>query len=263
MAQRVTNCIWPSTSILCDSLGGLGPSGTPPSAGTRFCPKERWPNFTLGNHDQSRHIWRYRDRDPSITEARAKVAAAMLLTLRGTPFLYYGEEIGMTCVRLPRASLRDPVGIKTWPLGFIGRDPERTPMQWDDSPGGGFGSASPWLPLNPDWRNRNVAAQLKEPDSLLSWYKSLIAVRRAEGALRRGSIRFLEAGGDILAFERLEEVSGDCVEVFLNFSSRGGKVATKEKLIVLLGSRREAGSVVDAGEPTLAPCEVLIARRAV
>ncbi len=225
-------------------------------------PERAWPNFTLGNHDQSRHIWRYRGRDPSTTEARAKVAAAMLLTLRGTPFLYYGEEIGMTCVRLPRASLRDPVGIKTWPLGFLGRDPERTPMQWDDSPGGGFGSDSPWLPLNPDWKSRNVAAQLREQDSLLSWYRSLIAVRRAEGALRRGSIRFLEAGRDILAFERLDEVSGDCVEIFLNFSSRGGKVATKEKLIVLLGSRRGAGSVVDAGEPELGPCEVLIARRA-
>ncbi|HWP68461.1 MAG TPA: alpha-amylase family glycosyl hydrolase, partial [Rectinemataceae bacterium] len=183
-------------------------------------PEKAWPNFTLSNHDQPRHIWRYRARDPAITEGRAKVAAAMLLTLRGTPFLYYGEEIGMTCRRLPRANLRDPVGIRTWPLGFLGRDPERTPMQWDDSPGGGFGSSSPWLPLNPDWRSRNVAAQQDRPDSLLSWYRSLTALRRAVGTLRRGSIRFLDAGKDILAYARADAASGETIEIILNFSSR-------------------------------------------
>ena len=226
-------------------------------------PEGAWPNFTLGNHDQPRHIWRYRARDPAVTEARAKVTAAMLLTLRGTPFLYYGEEIGMTCVRLPRAVLRDPVGVRTWPLGFLGRDPERTPMQWDDSPGGGFGSGSPWMPLNPDWRSRNVAAQAGRPDSLLSWYRGLTAVRRAEGALRRGSIRFLEAGKDILAYERLDEGTGECIEVFLNFSSRGRMARTGKELVVLLGNCRPAGSVIGAGEMLMGPCEAIIARRVV
>ncbi|HWR12610.1 MAG TPA: alpha-amylase family glycosyl hydrolase [Rectinemataceae bacterium] len=222
-------------------------------------PQGAWPNFTLSNHDQPRHIWRYRADDPEITLARAKVAAAMLLTLRGSPFLYYGEEIGMGCFRLPRKALRDPLGIRTWPLAFLGRDPERTPMQWDGSPGGGFGSSSPWLPLNPDWRECNVAAQRELPESLLLWYRSLLALRRAEAALRRGTMRFLEKGADILAYERSDEASGRRVVVLLNFGSRGSDIAVGEELRVLLGSGRPSGSVIAAGEVALGPCEVLVA----
>lgn len=240
-------------------------------------PHGAWPNFTLSNHDQPRHIWRYRTKDPAVTQARAKVAAAMLLTLRGTPFLYYGEEIGMSCVRLPRAALRDPVGINTWPLGFLGRDPERTPMQWDDSPDAGFGSTSPWLPLNPDSKSLNVEAQREVPDSLLSWYRSLMALRRAENALQSGSIRFLDAGKDVLAYERSEAGSGEAaagaapgnlagaagrkIFVFMNFASRERRIRIEEKLRVLLGSRRSANSLIVAGEATLGPCEIVIASR--
>ena len=219
-----------------------------------------WPNFTLSNHDRPRHIWRYRARDPETTESRAKIAAAMLLTLRGTPFLYYGEEIGMGCFRLPREALRDPLGVKTWPLGFLGRDPERTPMQWDATPGAGFGSEAPWLPLNPDWRERSVAAQRGRPSSLLEWYRALIALRRAAPALRRGSLRWTPASRDVLAFERADEETGERVAVFLNFASRAGRAALAEEAAVLLGSARKEGQVLAAGDCALGPNEALIVR---
>jgi len=148
-------------------------------------PEGAWPNFTLSNHDQPRHAWRYRGRSAEVTDGRARVAAAMLLTLRGTPFLYYGEEIGMSCERIPRARLRDPLGIATWPLRMLGRDPARTPMQWDGGPNAGFSSGQPWLPVNSDYRSRNVALQEADSTSLLSWYKALLALRRAVGCRRR------------------------------------------------------------------------------
>jgi alpha-glucosidase len=185
----------------------------------------------------------------------------MLLTLRGSPFLYYGEELGMTCGSISRKELRDPLGLKTWPLSFLGRDPERTPMQWDGSPWAGFSSSMPWLPLNADWRVRNVEAQAAEPGSILSWYKSLLALRRREPALRRGAIRFLEAGKDVLAYERLDESSGGCIVVFLNFSSRAADILIDKELRLLLGSSRSAGTVVATGRTSIGPCEVLIAGR--
>jgi len=219
-------------------------------------PGGAWPCFSLSNHDKPRHAFRYRARDPRVTEARARVAAAMLLTLRGTPFLYYGEEIGMGCFRLPRRALRDPLGIATWPLGFLGRDRERSPMQWDGRPGAGFSpaGAKPWLPLNPDWTKRNVAAQEADPTSLLSWYRSLLALRRAEPALRHGDIGFLGAGPGVLAWER-----GGSVLVALNFRSRRGRLALSRGGRVLLGSARAAGGRFGSGELELGPDEVLVA----
>lgn len=222
-------------------------------------PAGAWPNFTLSNHDKPRHAWRYRSCDPRITEARAKVAAAMLLTLKGTPFLYYGEEIGMTCFRLPRAALRDPLGIRTWPLSSLGRDPERSPMQWDGTPDAGFGSLAPWLPINPDWRERNVAAQRRLPDSILLWYRSLLALRRASPALRHGSLSFLDAGSGILAFEREDAASGERVLVYLNFTNRTRKIRLEKNLSLLLGNLRPEKAVLSAGECRLGPGEAIIA----
>ncbi len=230
-----------------------------------------WPNFTLSNHDQPRAAFRYRSRDPRITEARARVAAAMLLTLRGTPFLYYGEEIGMTCRRLPRSALRDPLGISTWPLAFLGRDPERTPMQWEAGPGAGFGAAprggggaaKPWLPVNPDYISRNVAAQAADSGSLLSWYKALIALRRSRAELRSGSIRFLDLDPELLAYERAAEGAapgeGPRLLVMLNFASRPRSVELASAARIMLGSARGEGELVGPGSVALGPCEAIIA----
>ncbi len=225
-------------------------------------PPGAWPSFTLSNHDQSRHIHRYR-KGPD-TEPRARAAAAMLLTLRGTPFLYYGEEIGMGCVRLPRSALRDPLGIRTWPLSGFGRDPERTPMQWDASDRAGFTAGEPWLPANPDYPVRNVAAQENDEGSLLVFYKSLLALRRRYAALRSGDLEFLGDDPDILAYRRSPTRDADRAEpepgalVVINFSGGRRTFELPEGGRVLAGTDRTEGSALRAGTLELAGNEVLI-----
>jgi alpha-glucosidase len=235
-------------------------------------PEGAWPNFTLSNHDRPRAAFRFRTADPEVTEARARVAAAMLLTLRGTPFVYYGEELAMTCERIPRDRLRDPLGIRTWPLGFLGRDPERTPMQWDASPDAGFGSgaAEPWLPLNGDYRRRNVAVQEASADSMLNWYKKLLALRRSRASLREAAIAFLPADEDVLAYERGAEgygapwSGGEGSLVALNFASAPRGVELPRPATVLLasppvrGAARAPGLALPAGRLVLGPCEALV-----
>ena len=117
----------------------------------------------------------------------------MLLTLKGTPFLYYGEEIGMRNGTIGRAELQDPLGRRTWPLP-LGRDPERTPMQWSDSEAAGFTSATPWLPVNRDYRERNVARQRSHPGSILAFYRALLKLRKDRRELAAGEIEFMVSG---------------------------------------------------------------------
>ncbi len=234
-------------------------------------PVGAWPNFTLSNHDRPRAAFRFRDASPAITEARARVAAAMLLGLRGTPFVYYGEELAMICQRVPRSRLRDPLGVRTWPLGFLGRDPERTPMQWDQGEDAGFGSfpAQPWLPINSDWESRNVAVQEGDAQSMLNWYKAVISLRKSRPSLREGAIRFLDLGngGDVLAWERGKEGHGapwagsDTTVVLLNLASRARTVELPEGGVVLLSAGIGGGSphagTVPSGRLELGPCEAL------
>jgi len=223
-------------------------------------PPGAWPNFTLSNHDQPRHIHRYRRN--GATEARAKAAATLLLTLRGTPFLYYGEEIGMGCERLPRGALRDPLGLRTWPLSGFGRDPERTPMQWDDSEGAGFSAGEPWLPVNSDYGTRNVKAQDSEPDSLLAFYRALLSLRRKSPALRSGEIEFLGEDRDVLAYRRLppDEPAGAPEEILvvINFSEGPRTFVLETAARTLLGTSRKAGTVAGEGVLRLAGNEALI-----
>jgi alpha-glucosidase len=174
-----------------------------------------WPCFVLSNHDLSRHVTRYGGRNP---DAIAKVAAALLLTLRGTPFLYYGEEIAMPNTRLRRNQIVDPPGIYYWPI-YKGRDPARGPMQWDASIHAGFTTSTPWLPTHPDYRKQNVAAQLEDPYSVLNFYRSLIRLRRNSDALRKGSFRTLtKTSRQILSFIR--ETPQQQALVALNFTGR-------------------------------------------
>ena len=141
-----------------------------------------WPNYVLNNHDVIRSASRYaKEQDDS----RLKVAAAMLLTLRGTPFLYYGEEIGMREGKFKRSEIQDPVGLHYYPF-YKGRDGCRTPMQWDDSPNAGFSSAQPWLAINPDHQIRNVRKQAEDKNALLNFYKELLRLRKEHSALMRG-----------------------------------------------------------------------------
>ncbi len=148
-------------------------------------PAGAWPAYTLSNHDVVRAISRY-GNDAS-SEERARLLALMLLTLRGTPFIYYGEEIGMREAKLPKVKLKDPVGIKWYPL-HRGRDGCRTPMQWNGGKNGGFSEApETWLPVNLNFANNNVAIQEADPHSLFNFFRQLIRLRRQLPALTEGS----------------------------------------------------------------------------
>jgi alpha-glucosidase len=166
----------------------------------RLLPDHAWPDYTLSNHDRSRASTRYGIH-------RARVAAMMLLTLRGTPFIYYGEEIGMTDVPIPPERIVD----------VADRDPERTPMQWDAGRNAGFTTGDPWLPIAANHVSVNVAAQRDDPTSMLSFYRRLIRLRRGSLALRLGRYRSLPAPRGVYAFER--EADGERMTVALNFSN--------------------------------------------
>ena len=185
-----------------------------------------WPDWVLSNHDFPRHATRH--DHPELGEARARIAAAMLLTLRGTPFLYYGEEIGMRNAEIPEERMQDPLAWTIHPK--LSRDPERTPMQWDASPGAGFTAGEPWLPIHPDHGVRNVEAQRWNPASLLHLYRDLIALRRATPALERGSLQMRAAPEGVLAYDRHEGRSHAVVALNLGDTPArvelaGGRVA--------------------------------------
>ncbi|MGQ9576558.1 MAG: alpha-amylase family glycosyl hydrolase [Thermoguttaceae bacterium] len=138
----------------------------------------QWPNWVLSNHDNPRVACR-------AGRNRARIAAMLLLTLRGTPTVYYGDEIGMADVAIPAERIRDPGG-RRWPGLGLGRDPARTPMQWDAGPQAGFTAGVPWLPIAEDYQEVNVASQQADARSLLWLYRRLIQLRSAEPALWGG-----------------------------------------------------------------------------
>ena len=176
-------------------------------------PKGGWPTIVMSNHDQPRHIDRYGTGGDA--EARARAAALLLLTMPGTPFLYYGEEVGMRNGKLRYRDLRDPYTKRFWPFR-PGRDPARTPMQWDASLHAGFTTHRPWLPLPPDSSQRNVAAEVADPRSLWSLYRQLLALRRMSPALSRGDYHVIEGSPrDGLLYEREARTEMGTVERML------------------------------------------------
>ncbi|MEA2219361.1 MAG: alpha-glucosidase [Solirubrobacteraceae bacterium] len=166
-----------------------------------------WPAWCLNNHDHSRTATRY-------GLARARVAAMLVLTLRGTPFLFQGEELGLTDVPVPPEAIVD----------VDGRDPERAPMPWAPPSqagagagfGAGAGAAEPWLPVHPDAERLAASVQEQDPGSPLAFYRALLALRRATPALHAGTYRSVPAPPDVFAFVR--EHDGRRVLVALNFA---------------------------------------------
>jgi alpha-glucosidase len=171
-------------------------------------PPGAWPNWVLGNHDRPRVATR-------VGPAQVRVAAMLLFSLRGTPTLYYGDELGLEQVAIPPERVQDPWEKNEPGLG-LGRDPCRTPMPWDASAGAGFTTGQPWLPLNPDWQTRNVAAEAADPASMLSLCRRLLALRRASPALTLGDYAPVSAENDALVFER--RADADRMLVALNFT---------------------------------------------
>jgi alpha-glucosidase len=172
-------------------------------------PPEAWPVWMASNHDVGRAMSRWCDDD----EAKARLLMMLLITLRGTPFVYYGEEIAMPHTPLTYEQLRDPVGLERWPADR-GRDFCRTPMHWTSEPGAGFtaASAEPWLPLG-DNRARNVEDQRADEASFLQFTRALIAVRSSTPDLQTGSYEQLDSPREAWAYRR-----GRSVTVVLNLS---------------------------------------------
>ena len=157
-------------------------------------PSHGWPNWVLGNHDNPRIASR-------IGRDQARVAAMLLLTLRGTPTLYYGDELGMHNVPIPPERVQDPFEKNVPGLG-LGRDPVRTPMQWSPAENAGFTNRSPWLPVAEDYPTINVEVEMKEHHSMLNLYRRLIELRRLEPALAVGRFAAVPTGGDVFAYRR-------------------------------------------------------------
>ena len=195
----------------------------------KFVGGRGWPDHVLSNHDAPRHASRY--DHPTLGDARARLAALMLLTLRGTPFLYQGEEIGMRNVPVPDDRLQDPLAWRLHPK--LSRDPSRTPLPWQAGPGAGFTTGEPWLPIGTDAELRNVAAQRADPGSLLHFYRAALALRKATPALQRGAYKARRAPRGVFAFERGD--GAERVVVALNFGDAPAHVS--------LGRGRVAGGV--------------------
>ena len=176
-----------------------------------------WPVFVITNHDMERSYNRYGDGVHN--DQIAKLMAALYLTLRGTAVMYYGEEIGMRNNDPTRLEdVLDPLGRMDWPKNK-GRDGERTPMQWSDSPNAGFTQGKPWLPIPATYKTYNVASELQQPDSILNFYKSLLRLRRDNPALADGD--YVDVAPDdahVLCF--LRRYQHRSVLVALNLSSQ-------------------------------------------
>src|SRR6202049_2071766 len=172
-------------------------------------PAGAWPNWVLGNHDRPRIASR-------VGRDQARVAAMLLLTLRGTPTLYYGDEIGMQQVAIAPDQVRDPFE-KTVPGIGVGRDGCRTPMQWNAEAHGGFTTGEPWLPLGNDYVHENVANLSTETRSVLNFYRALIELRKATPGLVAGSYAPVATTGDLLAYRR--ENDGNALLIVLNLGS--------------------------------------------
>ena len=166
-----------------------------------------WPNWVLGNHDQPRIVSR-------TSPAQARLAAVLLLTLRGTPIMYYGDELGMPDTEVPPHRRQDLKHTDS----ATNRDPQRTPMQWSDEDYAGFSTAEPWLPVADDYAQRNVKQQKEDAESMLSFYRRLIAVRQQEPALQVGDFVPVGLEGELMAYQRV--LDDRKVLVLINFGKK-------------------------------------------
>jgi alpha-glucosidase len=205
-------------------------------------PASAWPNWVLGNHDQSRVATR-------VGAAQARVAAMLLLTLRGTPTLYYGDELGLPDAHVPADRVVD----------VDGRDPERSPMPWERSgPHAGFTTAEPWLPLVDDAGTWSVEAQRDDPRSMLSLHRRLLALRRAEPALHAGAWAAAPGAPGVLAFDRAG--GGTRFRILLNLTGAPIDVSVQPPAAVALSTHLDREDEAVAGEAHLRADEGLVLR---
>jgi oligo-1,6-glucosidase len=199
-----------------------------------------WGTVFLGNHDQSRMVSRYGNDAPPYRKASAKMLHTLLLTMRATPYIYNGDEIGMANIRF--SDIRDYRDLMTinyynrleregGDLGEflaaqaeLSRDNGRTPMQWSADTNAGFTTGVPWIKVNPDYRAINIAAEERDTSSVLHYFRRLIRLRKAEPVLVYGRYQLLDRGNpDVFAYTR--SLNGRTLMVALSFSPRGGRTA--------------------------------------
>jgi alpha-glucosidase len=223
-----------------------------------------WPVYLISNHDVRRPVSRYGDGQHD--DAIAKVLAGMYLTLRGTPILYYGEELGMANNDpTRREDVKDPIGRLGWPAQK-GRDGERTPMQWSDAANAGFSSGQPWLPVPASYKTHNVAAETADPDSVLQFYRRVLELRHMQKALLDGQYVPLNSD-DAHVLSYLRRTDGEAVVVVLNMSGQRqhvrfdlkplGFVNQAEILVTTLGLKAKTTAL---GDVDLEPFAVLIGK---
>ena len=219
-----------------------------------------WPVFVISNHDIVRSYNRYGDGKHN--DAIAKLMATFYLTLRGTPIMYYGEEIGMeNNDPKRREDVQDPIGKTGWPAEK-GRDGERTPMQWDGARNAGFSAKTPWLPVPSSYATHNVERESKDPDSVLSVYKKVLALRHTNAALLDGTYTALN-DNDVNVLSYLRSYKGKAVLVVLNMSDQPRAVkfdlAKQGFPTFILTPLVGSAEVGKNGAVTLAPFAALVA----
>jgi len=217
-------------------------------------PKGGWPNWVLSNHDRPRIRGR-------VGPEQARLAAMLLLTLRGTPTIYYGDEIGMPQVPIPPERVQDPFERNVPGLG-LGRDGARTPMQWDGSDWAGFSTVESWLPLAEEFPRENVAVQAQDPGSILNLHRRLIAARRRHPALQLGAYSPVLVRGDLLLFKRT--LAPEEFIVALNFGDGPAMIGLAEHgwhRRVLISTRCNRDGEMIAGDLFLEPKEGLLIGR--
>ena len=218
-------------------------------------PEGGWPNWVLGNHDKRRIAAR-------IGPQQARVAAMLLLTLRGTPTMYYGDEIGMPDVAIPPEAVQDPWEHNEPGLG-LGRDPQRTPMQWNRGASAGFSEAKPWLPVSKDYAERNVEAASADERSILWLYRKLIEVRSRSRALSVGEFGLLASSEDTLLYHRSSE--NERLTVALNFDHEEKRLelpATGRPYSILLSTALDRTGTIAGTQLTLRADEGVIVGQA-
>jgi glycosidase len=213
--------------------------------------RQGWPTYVLGNHDEHRVATR-------VGRTQAATAMALLLTLRGTPTVYYGDELGHPDVDVSPEQERDPWGLRVPGLG-LSRDPARTPMPWDGGPNAGFtsGDGEPWLPMVPEAGSLSVAAQQDDDGSMLQFTRRLLALRRSTPALTAGEYRTVRAEPGLLAYERA--LDGHAVVVVLELGGEARTVSLGEGAArVLLSSAGSRDETIDLVAVAVGAGEALV-----
>ncbi|HEV8280580.1 MAG TPA: alpha-amylase family glycosyl hydrolase [Candidatus Limnocylindrales bacterium] len=227
---------------------------------------DRWLANVLSNHDQSRQASRLSaSAGIADADAVARAAAVVLLTIRGTPFMYYGEEIGLGDVTVPEDEIIDPPARRALidpDFEWWNRDGCRSPMPWTGYPGHGFTTGKPWLRFGDGAASRNVAAQQEDPGSVLATYRRVIALRRSSEALRSGTLRLVETGtSDVLSWSR--EVAREQILVVVNFADAPRETHVGSDGVAyraLTGSHLDPASPTPAGDLSLRPLEAVVLR---